>query len=120
MRVFLISTFIVFLILSCSDKIKQKEKDILKYEYLTPFVLKGQNFINGNLDIDNNHLIYSYEVFDVVGELNRINNQAITEGWERRKNGYSKYIPIYDNSGETIYLSITTIGNKIEFNVSSE
>lgn len=119
MRFFLISN-LLFIILSCSDEIKQKENDILKYEYLAPFVLKGQKFTKGNLNIDNNQLIYSYEVSDIKDELMRVHNKAITAGWKQRGNSYYKYIPLYENSGETIFTSVTAEGNKIEFNVWSK
>lgn len=117
---FIFILFVFLLLTSCSDKINQKEEDISKYDYLQPFLLENATFIDGELDIDNNTLQYSYKVTNTKGEFDKIQKKAILNGWHYNKGTFSKYVNIYQNSGENIIVKITEFNNKITFEVESE
>lgn len=119
MRLYMLFMFL-FLLPSCSDKVNQKEKDILKYNYLQPFTLERGKFIGGKLDVDNNILEYSYQVIDVSKEMKIIKDKAIGDGWKFENNSFEKYVKIYEIDGEKMNVKITKTHNKITFKVQSE
>lgn len=47
---------------SCSDIVYQKEEDLLKYDYLSPFFIKNGEYIKGVLNLYTNELSYYYKV----------------------------------------------------------
>lgn len=103
---------------SCKDIIEQKEKDILKYDYLNPFMIYDERFIQGKLDLDNNILLYSYDVNNVESTMNIIDENAKKEGWKKEKDVYIKKININEYLIKKVKVSIKIDNKRIIFMVS--
>ena len=99
----LILVYIIFF--SCSDNIYQKEKDLLKYDYLFPFIIKDGEYVKGVLNVDTNELTYYYKVKDIKYTLNNIETEASLNGW-KNNNIYQKKICIYSDSFEIVSVYI--------------
>lgn len=91
-----------FIFSSCSDIVYQKEEDLLKYDYLSPFIIKEGEYIKGILNLDTNELLFYYKVEKPNVILNKIEKQAICDGWVKYNNIYLKEVSIYDNSDRSL------------------
>lgn len=115
-----IIVIVLCVLVSCSDKISQRETDIKKYIYLEPFAPKNQSFKCGILDIDNNHLEYSYKVSNPKKVMYEIYDRALSNNWVFKKNTYTKCVDLYGQGCEKIKVKIIENGNNLKFIVTQE
>lgn len=114
MLILFLGSIIVF---SCSDIVSQRQEDLLKYDYLYPFVIKEGEYIKGTLNLDTNELTYSYKVKDLSVSLSNIEKKAHDEGWKKVGNKYEKEVIIYGNYKEIIRVGVQKQGDKIKIDV---
>ena len=94
----------IFLCFSCNDNVQLKKEDVLKYDWLKPFVIEIKNEFKGTHNIDNGILKFHYSVRDSKAIISKLDKISFSEKWKvNRVNNttriYTKNILIY---GETI------------------
>lgn len=115
--------FLLFLIFISCDKIKVSPEDVIKYDWLNPFVFDiEKNSFEGTHDIDTGQLKFNYKLVKSNNILNKLDSIALTEKWEIKNKTlnsrqYIKNIILYESSLERIVIDIKTEGNSIFFNV---
>jgi len=119
---------ISLMLFSCNSNIKIKEKDILKYEWLKPFILKNKCiFDDGYHDLDLGTMYFSYSYTNIVqmdSVLFYFDEIAKIENWDlnsklKDKRIYSKKIDLYPAFDDEIVLQIRidVLSRKIEYNI---
>lgn len=111
---FILSTI---LLISCSDNVKLLEADVVKYDWLKPFVLSTKNFSGyHNLDLGTLSFKYEYDQgFDqirdslnnVIDEHNWKINVKTTNSWQLQKNTQQ-----YFEQNELTFLNIKIDSSK--------
>ncbi|GEM_PF-1534127 len=121
-RIFLL--FIIFTIFSCNENLSLNEKDVVKYDYLKPFLSKDKSDFKGNHNIDSEDFEFSYIVSNTKNTLHEIDEKAMEEGWNKRSINsntisYTKQIKIFESelSLVVVYIKFFKNNNRIHFEV---
>ena len=96
----IISFFIIFSLFSCNENLSLKEEDVVKYNYLEPFLSSNKIDFKGNHNIDSEDFEFSYQVKNTKSVLNEIDEKAKKENWNKSNLNtntisYSKKIGIF-------------------------
>jgi uncharacterized HAD superfamily protein len=115
---------VTILLFSCSDNVKLTEADVIKYDWLKPFLLNTKNFSGyHNLDLGTLSFKYEYdEEFDqirdslnnVIDENNWEINLRTTNSWQLKKNTQQF---IEQNELTFMYIKIDSIKRYIIFEI---
>ncbi len=121
----ILAVLIIFISFSCNDTVKLKEEDVVKYDWLRPFVININDEFYGTHDIENNILKFNYNVNNPENIISKFDKIAISEKWQINKinnatRAYSKEILIYGYTMKkiTIQINYSKDENKIFFNVN--
>lgn len=115
----------IFLCFSCNDNVQLKKEDVLKYDWLKPFVIEIKNEFEGTHNIDNGILKFNYRVKNSKAIILKLDKISFAEKWKINKVNdttriFTKNILIY---GETIKKTDVTVSyhiseNKLFFDVN--
>lgn len=72
----------IFLCFSCNDNVQLKKEDVLKYDWLKPFVIEINNDFEGTHNIDNGILKFNYNVKDSKEIILKLDNVSLAEKWK--------------------------------------
>lgn len=112
----IVSFFILFTMFSCNENLSIKEEDIVKYDYLKPFLSSDKTNFKGYHNIDSEDFEFSYEVVNTKNALKEINQKANKENWVRldlSKNNisYSRQIEIFKSELSLVVVNIKILEN---------
>lgn len=108
---------------ACNENLKLNENDILKHEYLKPFILIRKSAFKGSHNIDSEKFEFSYKVKNIQNAIIEIDERAEKEKWIKKNNtniiSYSKKIEIYKSELTivTVYIKVLKSSNIIYFEV---
>lgn len=108
--------FMIFAWYSCNENLSLKEKDVLKYDYLKPFIVSKKINFKGNHNIDDENFEFSYKVEDTKNILKEINHNANKAHWiiqdlSTNKISYSKQIKIIKSTLSSVVVNIKILEN---------
>ncbi len=114
----------ILALFSCNENLSLKEEDVLKYDYLKPFVSCNKIDFKGNHNIDSEDFAFSYEVENTKSVFKQIDERAKKESWNRRDLNtntisYSKEIEIFKSELSLVVVNIKILenDNRIYFEV---
>lgn len=108
--------FTSFALFACNENLSLNEKDVVKYDYLKPFLSSNKTGFKGKHNIDSEYFIFSYEVGNTKGVLNEIDERAKNENWNKlnlnaNTISYSKEIEIFSTELSLVVVNITILEN---------
>jgi hypothetical protein len=120
----IISVLIIFALFSCNENLSLKEEDVVKYDYLKPFLSSNKINFKGNHNIDSEDFEFSYEVENTKRILKEIDEKAKKESWNKSNLSsttisYSKKIEIFKSELSLVVVNIKILenDNRIYFEV---
>lgn len=113
-RVFVIFVFLCF---SCGDTVKLKQEDVVKYEWLKPFVIEVKANFEGTHDIDNGSLKFTYKVEDTKYLISKLDKISMVEKWSVNQLNdtmrvYTKDILMYGEVSKKTNITVIYYDNK--------
>jgi hypothetical protein len=77
-------SFVLLIILcfSCNESVQLKQEDVIKYDWLRPFVIEINNGFEGTHNIDNGILNFNYNVKDSNEIILKLDNVSLIEKWK--------------------------------------
>lgn len=77
-------SFVLLIILcfSCNNNVQLKKEDVIKYDWLRPFVIEINNKFEGTHNIDNGILKFKYSVKDSKEIILKLDNVSLVEKWK--------------------------------------
>lgn len=121
-RVFVIFVFLCF---SCGDTVKLKQEDVVKYEWLKPFVIGVEANFEGTHDIDNGSLKFTYKVKDTKYLISKLDEISMVEKWSVNQLNdtmrvYTKDILMYGEVSKKTNINVIYYDNKskVSFDVN--
>ncbi|WP_353151755.1 hypothetical protein [Flavobacterium sp.] len=116
--------FFVFLCFSCNDSVQLKKEDVIKHDWIKPFVIEINNELEGIHNIDSGIMKFDYYVKNSKGIIFKLDNIALVEKWNiKRINDssrvYTKDIQIYGEYFKETNILVTYIRteNKLYFEI---
>lgn len=108
--------FLSFVLFSCNENLSLNEKDVIKYDYLKPFLISNKTDFEGKHNIDTEDFEFSYEVVNTKRVLNEIDEKAKRESWHKRNLNtntisYSKEIEIFKSELSLVVVNIKILEN---------
>jgi len=108
--------FISFALFTCNENLSLNEKDVVKYDYLKPFLSSNKVGFKGNHNIDYEDFEFSDEVENTKSVLNEIDERAKKENWNKRNLNantisYSKEIEIFKSEVNLVVVNIKILEN---------
>lgn len=111
MRKSKILTLLLSVLLGCSDVVELKKTDVIKYPWLTPFILQTENFSGShNLDLGTMNFKYKYDgtYTQMKGKIDKV---IVENGWKLtlvKSNTWEikKQIEIYEGLNEETEMKI--------------
>ena len=108
--------FISFALFTCNENLSLNEKDVVKYDYLKPFLSSNKVGFKGNHNIDYEDFEFSDEVENTKSVLNEIDERAKKENWNKRNLNantisYSKEIEIFKSIVNLVVVNIKILEN---------
>ena len=113
----IVSFFIILTLFSCNENLSLKEEDVLKYDYLQPFVLSNKIDFAGQHNIDSEVFEFSYRVENIKNVLKEIDYRAKRENWNKQdikgnNISYSKKIEIFKSKLTLVVVHIKILENE--------
>ena len=99
--------FITITLLACNENLKLTEKDVVKYHYLRPFIVKNYTEFDGYHNLDSEEFQFSYKTNNMINTLSLIEMKTIKEGWSKSNLGknaisYSKNIILFESKSSLV------------------
>jgi hypothetical protein len=120
----IISFFMILALSSCNENLSLKEEDVLKYDYLKPYLSANKIDFKGNHNIDSEDFEFSYKVENIKNILTEIDRKAKKESWNKRNLNtntfsYSKKVEIFKSKLSLVVVNIKILenDNRIYFEV---
>lgn len=120
-------SFVLLIIIcfSCNDNIQLKKEDVIKYDWLQPFLIEIKSEFEGIHNVDKGILKFNYSIKNPEEIILKLDNVALVENWTVNKVNdstriFTKNILIY---GETlkktnILVNFHQSENKLYFNIN--
>ncbi|MPT36157.1 MAG: hypothetical protein E2604_13985 [Flavobacterium sp.] len=117
----IILLLIIFTTFSCNENLNLNERDVVKYDYLKPFLSKEKNDFKGNHNIDSENFEFSYIVDNTKNTLSEIDEKATKEGWNKRNIdsntiSYTKQIQIFESELSLVVVNVKFSKNNDRIN----
>ncbi|WP_310554791.1 hypothetical protein [Flavobacterium sp.] len=108
--------FMSIALFACNENLSLNEEDVIKYDYLKPFISSDKVGFKGNHNIDSEDFEFSYEVENTKSVLNEIDERAKKESWNKRNLNantisYSKEIEIFKSQLSLVVVNIKILEN---------
>lgn len=111
--------------MACNENLSLEVKDVIKYDYLRPFVINNYTEFEGHHNLDSEDFQFSYRTNNVTSTLSKIEENASKNGWQRRDLhkkivSYSKKINIFESKPSlvVVILKIKKNDDRIYFEVN--
>lgn len=105
-----------FTFFACNENLRLNKNDVLKYDYLKPFISSNNTRFEGSHNLDTENFEFSYKVENTENVLNEIDKKAKKENWIKSKLNvnnisYSKKIEIFDSELSLVVVNINLLKN---------
>ena len=124
MNVLLLLTLLLF---SCTENVALKQEDVMKIDWLKPFIMGVASDFDGTHDIDNGALTFSYKTTQTNDIISALDEVSLLEEWKVDKMNdltrvYTKNILMYGDTFKTttIYVIYDSDSRIIKFKVNNQ